>query len=247
MRLRATTFRPPWWATLLTLVFCLSFIRLGIWQLDRAQEKQQLLAAWEHQHALPPLTLEDFPDKAEVQQYESVSLAGSFDNAHTFLLDNQPHEGQVGYHVFTPFQIEAGGPAILVNRGWVAADADRNRLPQVPAIENSQIITGYLYKPTGSLLVLDESQALDTGWPKRVQALEPNQLAPLLTYPLVDYTLRLRPEKNSGFIRDWQMKHLTPEKHWGYAFQWFALAVTLLIIYLIVNRPRRKKTDERSG
>ena len=106
-----------WWLTLLALIFMGFFIYLGLWQLNRAKVKQNLLAAYEMRINLPALSAQSFDLKKDLRYYR-LTLTGHFDNQHTFLLDNKIFHQQLGYEVYTPF-ITPGLSPILIDRGFI--------------------------------------------------------------------------------------------------------------------------------
>src|SRR5579872_7009429 len=134
MRLGNRVFRPALWPTLAMLLLCALFLRLAFWQWQRAEYKRGLQAAYAAESALPPLSLNDAVLTQEVgtlPRYRHLSADGSYDSAHQLLLQDITHDGLVGYEVLTPFVLSTGGALVLVDRGWVAADARNGAAPGI--------------------------------------------------------------------------------------------------------------------
>ena len=76
-------------------------------------------------------------------------------------------------------------------------------------------------------------QSQQKAWPAVVQVIDVKLLSQQLGYPLVDFQIELDQADGHGFIRAWQEPvAMTPEKHIGYAVQWFLLALTLTVLFI---------------
>lgn len=229
---RIRRFRFDWKLTLLTALLLPLLISLGFWQLRREDEKLALQAAYDARMREIPVALGAL-DITQDQQYRQVSLQGRYDNAHSFLLDNRIYQGQVGYEVVVPFAT-ADKLTVFVNRGWIAQGRTRQDLPVIPAIEDEVTIEGSVYQPVGESLVLGDALESE-GWPKVIQTLEPARLAELSgisdEHQVFPYTVRLAASAPGVLTRYWPVITTTPEKHRGYAVQWFAMATALAGLY----------------
>jgi surfeit locus 1 family protein len=241
MRLRELSFKPaliPSVITFLTLPFLLA---LGVWQLHRAHQKEVLLADFKAHTALPyvPLSALDPTDPSSL--YRRVIAEGRYDREHQILLDNQIRDGQPGYHVYTPLRLRGRPGGILVNRGWVPLGASREQLPDIEVPGADVTLKGWLAQPANPGLRLGE--AARVSWPRVVQYLDYKDLVADLGYPLEPVVILLAPEEKNGYWREWrpQFGAFGPERHWGYAVQWFALALALLAIFIAVNIERRSE------
>lgn len=232
-------FAPKWYFVIATLLLCALFVRLGFWQLARAEVKQQLQQTFEaHLHKAPE-QLDQLPKNTDLHYYP-VKVTGHYDNANNILLDNKLHAHQVGYEVLTPFIPDNNQQVILVNRGWVLANTDRRVLPTIPAITPKQTITGHLYIPSEKSFTLGTSSKEKTS-PLRVQTLDIPFLQTQLNKQLYPFILLLSPELKGDFVRDWQPVVVSASKHVGYAVQWFAFATVLVIIFFALSIRRRNK------
>jgi surfeit locus 1 family protein len=217
-------------ATFLLLPILLS---LGYWQVQRAAQKRLLLATYQTRTHATPLTLSQLNKPAAEWQYHPIEVQGYYDNQHQFLLDNRSYQHQLGYQVITPLLLP-NNKVLLVNRGWIIRNPQRNRMPTLPAINGVQTVRGILYAPPKPFLLSHTLEDTDR-WPRRIQGIEINSLAAQLHRSLLSFVVLLSPQATGGFVRDWQPVIMSPAKHWGYAVQWFALAMALIIIFFAVN------------
>src|SRR3990167_568273 len=215
-------------ALLLILAFCL-LISLGFWQLQRAQQKRLLLATFIARTQQAPLQVHEFLSKKDLRYYP-ITLAGKFDNQHTFLLDNRTYHGQIGYEVYTPFRIKSTDTIILINRGWIPLGKSRALLPIIPAL-TQPTITGILMLPASYFSLGTLMDTPNHHWPMRIEFIDLQILSKLLGYPLFSYVLCVNMPTMDNFKSNWQVTMtITPEKHTAYAIQWFALAIGLLVV-----------------
>lgn len=237
-------FRPRRWPTLVTLLLLPLLVSLGFWQLDRADQKRALQASLERGRAAPPLDLNSGqPDYASAV-HRRVVANGRYDAGHQILIDNQLRDLRQGYQVLTPLLLEDTAVAVLVDRGWVPASADRAELPDLGVPEQPRRVEGVLDKGPSVGLRLGPFAEPGQGWPLRVQYLDFPALSEALPYRILPYLIRLDPAAADGYRRDWQpVRDMGPETHVGYAVQWFALAATLLAIFVAVNLKRERKSD----
>jgi len=243
MKLGAFEFRPGWVPTLVTLPLLAFLVGLGMWQLDRAEQKRSLLEQWQDRRDDPPAALEAVL-AGEAKRFSRVVARGRFDGEHQFLLDNRIRDNRPGFHVLTPLKLAEGEGAILVNRGWAPMGKGRSDLPELPVPEGPVQVVGGLAPPPQTGIRMGPPDPGKGNWPKVVQHVDPERVSRQLGYPVRSRVIRLDPSAPGGFERDWgKPVPFGPKRHLGYAFQWFALAATLLVIYGAVNTKRRKSTD----
>jgi len=221
------------------LLVLMLLMSLGFWQLDRAEQKRVLLQAYGDRPTDAAIRIgSDFtlgPD----WRYRRAQVVGTYDAEHQFLLDNRVLQGRVGYHVLTPLRLAQGDAVVLVNRGWVAQGATRADLPPLPAPADAELSTeGLIDFPSDKVFVLGEGEDRDPGWPKVLQQIRLDLHAQQLGVRLLPMVLLLDKDQPGGFVREWNPVVVGPEKHLGYAVQWFALAAALVILYVWVNLNR---------
>lgn len=228
---------------MVTAALLYTMYSLGLWQLDRAEFKDTLQQNIVERKNLVPVNLntniDHLPDEKDDKRYRPVSIVGQYDFKHSFLLDNKIYKGRVGYHVYTPFKF-SDTKTILVNRGFILQGKTRDQLPAIPTTDESIKISGLLdIEPSRALVLADNVQ--DTGkWPVVLQYVDLNEISKLLDYPLHDMVLWLNQASNvdnSAGIFDYDLPalNLNSAKNNGYAFQWFAMSLALLLIYIFVN------------
>jgi len=214
------------------LFFIVLLVSLGFWQLDRSEQKaeyikQQQLSA--DKTILQSLTQADLND----DRYKQVKVTGYYDSAKQFLLDNQIVNGQAGYFVMTPFKLVDSNQAVLVNRGWLALNKDRRILPVIDVDQSQRTITGTMNHFPSVGIKLAGAEIPTAGWPSVVQIVDHNVLAEKIAYPLLPFQIELNKTESDGYIREWKKKTImSPEKHTAYAVQWFALAITLTLLFI---------------
>jgi surfeit locus 1 family protein len=232
------SFKPAILPTLATLALMGLFIGLGVWQLNRAHEKQAMLLQYHTRSQKSPVQLRLPVADAERWQYRRVRITGHFDGERQFVLDNQVNRGRAGYHVLTPVKPTTGQSRVLVDRGWIPLGISREEMPDVDVASSEVTFEGVVYVPYERAYSLGQMASGETGWPLRVQFIDFEQMAVRLGAPLAEMIIRLDAESPYGYRREWQIAPFTPERHLGYAVQWFAFACVLLIIYLSVNFKR---------
>ena len=234
-----TYWRPGWRMTLLVLMVLPILLRLGIWQLDRAEEKQAYEEAYLERQGLLPV---EPPGKGMAAAFSRVKLKGRFENEQQFLLDNQVRDGRVGYWVISPFHA-SDGRVWLVNRGWIAAGTKRSQLPDIQSADGPAEVVAVVWPDTGLPPLLKEDP-WDDAWPKRIQRLNVARMAALVGAIAVE--LRLEAGQRGVLDAAPLLMHVPSEKHIGYAVQWFSLAGVLgigFIIYGFVTAARQARPE----
>jgi cytochrome oxidase assembly protein ShyY1 len=238
VRLGPVQLELEWRLTLLTLLLLPALCSLGLWQLQRADEKRELAAAYEarqqgESRPLESLTLAGAPESLA---YQRVTLRGRYVPGQYLLQDNRVQAGRFGYEVIALFALGNGGYA-LVNRGWVEGDPSRRSLPQVPAVDGELTLRGELYVPPDAPYLLAEQPLPLDGWPQVIQALQMDRLArPLgekLGAAVFPYSVRLAAGQPGALRIDWPVINVSPQKHAAYAAQWFAMAFALLLLFVL--------------
>lgn len=233
------SFIPKVIPTLATVTLLPILLLLGNWQLHRAAEKETLQKAYEIQSKAVPLTLNQLTNNVEKMRYHPVQLTGRYDNQHQFLLDNQFYQHQVGYYVLTPLILPASNKVILINRGWVPANIDRRQLPVLAQVKDTVNLQGMI-RPLDKKSFILGTKLEKPNWPLRIEKIDLNYLQQVSDYSFYPFVVLLNANQPDGFARDWEPVNLNPAKNYGYAFQWFSLALTLLIIFIVLNTHRKR-------
>ncbi len=208
-------------------------LNLGFWQLNRAEEKRVLIEKQAQSMEAAALRLsvvtEDNPDGL---RYRKATVSGHYDTRLQFLLDNQIFKGKAGYFVLTPFIIEGGNKAVLINRGWIAANPDRHILPDLGMKNLQVVLSGRInHFPSVGIKLAGAGVPTQTS-PALVQIVDTEILAKKLGYPLFSFQLELNANMPEGYKREWLITTLMPpQQHFGYAMQWFGLATALTFLF----------------
>ena len=216
---------------------------LGSWQLQRMHAKQALLDASAQvleQRRAQPLAVAADPSRARA--YDWAAGRGHFAGVPAVILDNQNRSSQPGIRAYRVFEPAGQGQPLLVELGWLPLPGDR-RMPAIDVPARGQVeISGLLLPPPSAGLASAAVQRQDDGT-ALVVALDPATVADALQLPaLAPRVLRLDPDLAMGYARDLELlpNTLPPDRHLGYAVQWFALAAAVLVIALVLTVRQRR-------
>ena len=218
------------------------FARLGVWQLARAEEKRAMLAKAERAlNDRRPQPLAFIASAARGGEYDWIEVRGRFADAPAVLLDNQQRVGKVGVRAYRVFLPDRGAP-VLVELGWIALPGDRT-MPDVPRDADRTALAGLLLPPPGRGLDVGPP-ASQPGGALLATAMDMPALRQALQVPtLAPRVLRPQPEAGFGFERDFDIlpNTLPPQRHVGYAVQWFGLACAVLVTAVLLSWQRRRR------
>ena len=218
----------------IALVLFPLLVGLGTWQLDRGFDKAERRSRWSDSDGSV-----EWPVASPLEG-QPVVLAGHYDDQRQWLLDNRTRDGRPGYEVLQPFHTKDG--PVLVNRGWVPAPEDRQRLPAPEVPEGRQMVQGRVWDwPTP--LVLGPVDAVNPDdWPRRVASLKLAKARSSIP-ELAIVPIRLVNDRQPGALRTgWTPSRMDAATHYGYAVQWFGLAIVLLTLTIATSFRR----DEES-
>lgn len=238
-------FKPGAVSTLTTLLLLPALMALGFWQLDRAGEKRTLQAFYDSRKNLPAIRLEAGLSEGIALRYRNIRATGHYLSEPQILLNNQIHKNAVGYYLFTIFILQDSDVAVLVNRGWMP------KVLQVPpgnaelSVSNlKREISGMISPPPATGMRLGSLEPAHNDDDRLVLPyLDLQWLGDTLNCPLLPYVILLDPDLENGLIRDWQRPRLNPQRHLAYAFQWFALSLTLGLYYVFASLKRVDEVD----
>lgn len=212
--------------------------RLGFWQWDRAAQKEALQATLDRRAGLPAIGAAELTANAAGGAdllYRNVSLRGRWLADRTVYLENRQMNGRPGFFVLTPLQWPGG--TVLIQRGWLARDNDeRARLPALPTPLGDVAVAGRIAPPPARLY---EFSAAASG-PIR-QNLDIESFSREIGLPLLPLSiLQADGPGTDGLLRKWPLPAVDTSKHYGYAFQWWALSalITGLYVWFQLLRPR---------
>jgi len=247
-RMHRYIFRPTLVGTLITLICIPLFIKLGLWQYHKAEQKQAIHAAYDQANvdeALQfPLGIIDIKSVNDDLRYRKVTVRGIYEEKYQILLDNKVEGDRVGYQVITPLKIDKTSEYVLVNRGWILGKDLHTELPAFATPSGMQTIIGQIWVPSNRIFTLeskgDESAVIANAISQHWQVVW--QHMDMVKYkhnvPLTVSELAIKLDKNSlagGFVRNWQIPADRIASNLGYAYQWFGFALAALLIFIYVS------------
>lgn len=204
---------------------------LGIWQLNRAEEKKGLEDAFAASLSSPVRM-----SRGEIQPFDRIRLSGEY-GTEQFLVDNQIHQGKVGYWAIQTFRDDRG-TVYLINRGWVPAPESRDELPEVETPAGVVSLQTMVWPQLGLPPVWGQDEWA-SGTVIRVQQRDIPRMAERTGAEPQE--LRLESGSPGVLVPAPQEINFGRATHLGYAVQWFGLATVLIAGWIIVYRKRRKE------
>ncbi|MES2148175.1 MAG: SURF1 family protein [Pseudomonadota bacterium] len=228
----------PFVATVLLVALGLS---LGQWQQRRAAEKIALQASLTARAAQAPLVLEGAPANPAGIEYRTVTVRGQFLAGWPLFLDNRPLHSRQGLYLLMPFKIAASGATVLVARGWLPRQAEHGRLPEYATPAGTVTIEGVVKLGMGHIMQLGSPAPAQPN--AMLQNVDVGQVAAASGLSLLPLFIEQTGPAQAGdaLLRDWPAPALGVEKHQGYAFQWYALALMALLFFVMTGFRRASK------
>jgi len=215
-------------------------VSLGNWQLRRADEKRAIESLLTVRRSAPVLSLETAPINIDQIEYRRVAAHGEFDAEWPVYLDNRPYKGRAGFYLLMPFKIAGSNRRVLVERGWLPLDAhQRNRLPLPVTPAGSIEVDGIAVRNPGRVFQLGRPDAVRAG--AILQNLSVGEFAAASRFDMLPLVVEQAGDMPDGLVRDWPLPSSGVERHYGYAFQWYALAATALLFFLVTGYRRGRK------
>jgi surfeit locus 1 family protein len=200
------SFRPRPWALALAAAACVAGVMLGNWQSGRADQKRSAAA-----------------------RLERVVVEGEFLPRYTVYLDTRTRRGRPGYEIVTPLRLRGSASHVLVNRGWIAAGATRDALPEVPAPAGQVRIEGIALERLPRVLTIRSSPG------KIRQSLDVQAYAAETGLQLEPRVIEQHSSLPDGLARDWPPHDAGIEKHEAYALQWYSLAALAVVLVVVLS------------
>jgi surfeit locus 1 family protein len=248
VKLGRVLIRVNWFVAAGIVLIAAGFIRLGIWQLDRASEKMALQTAMQQEQQKKAINIEDIVltrDGAIPNLH--VTLAGEYINEKSFLLAPQSYNGQLGFGIITPFQLQNSNRIVLVDRGWITI-ASGSQLNFGPVVGVRQL-TGQIHLRSSSSGSDERPDA--SSWPVQIRRLDVDVISEILGEDLFPYSVRLNEDQPGVLIRHWTAVTANSSANISYAIQWFVFAAAIIIVSLLASSNivsvLREKEDPRIG
>jgi cytochrome oxidase assembly protein ShyY1 len=231
------------------MVLVAACVRLGMWQLDRNEERSARNAVIEANADRDPVSVDDVlePDRpvASDQVWVPVEATGRYDVDHQIVVRLRPHDGQPGVHVLTPF-VTAAGTAVLVDRGFVAQDGPATTIPAVPAPPAGEVDVVGRIRPS--------EEGRGTGGNAGagvIRYIDVDEIAQELPYPVYGGWLELVAEDPAPAAAPVPPPAPTTDAgpHLSYAVQWFIFGCIGVggFVFLIRAESRVRRDDAQQS
>jgi surfeit locus 1 family protein len=207
---------------------------LGNWQLSRAQEKDDKQAKLNQLSQEPVVSIPTSLIKLENYQFRKVEVHGTYVPSHTIYLDNKINRGRAGYQIITPVKLDESSMHVLINRGWIAAGRTRSDLPEILTPSGKVMVSGIAESATMRTLELSTETVSGKVW-ENLHLDRYREATGLQLQPLV---ILQENKVKDGLLRAWTRPDSGSSRNLGYAFQWFAMAFAIIILYLVLNVKR---------
>lgn len=229
--------QPRPFTTAVMLVGTVILLGLGNWQLQRTEEKNQILDRIQNEFAQPARNLQQSPpNQAQAWQdlhYKPVVLQGVWQKPYYALrLGPRVYEQTVGYHLMMPLRL-SDGQVVLVNRGFMP-----EKMASLPPVEGQEVVVqGVAYEPDGvkPQYVPENVPSRDIWtWVDLIAMAHEVGVKPLV--PVLVYEDRV--SDRDSYPIGGQLPLPSHNRHWHYAVTWFALALALMVIWMIASNPK---------
>ncbi|MDX1404490.1 MAG: SURF1 family protein [Woeseiaceae bacterium] len=215
---------------LATLFLTGLFLSLGLWQLDRAAQKNRLQQMFESNVYL------ELRPGMPVVEFQNLETEGRYLSERQVIVDRIILDDRLGYYVLTPLRYAENEPLLIVNRGWIARSNASGSKPQVEVAGTMRKVRGRMGFLPKVGIRSGEAFTANDDWPKLASYPTPDELSRALGAAVLPFVLLLDPDDEDGFIRRWQPAERGPMMHYGYAAQWFAMAAAVAGIFVWKRR-----------
>ncbi len=237
-------FQFNWKLTLFSLLSAVLFVNLGFWQLHRVTEKEILILDQAKLLSSEPVRVDVITD-GQITNGLPVSLVGSWDQDVILLLDNRVLDGNVGFEVLQLFHDNSSDVEFLVNRGFVKMGRTRQDRVEIPGVTGDPVrLSGKLHQLEAQY-ALSETRAGFDKFPSIVQMISIDQLSQSLHRSIFPAVIRLDETEIGALPRYWPVTTMTPERHMGYAIQWFTMAFAVVLAWLFFSFRRVELEEKR--
>ncbi len=235
-------------ATVAALIVCAIAMSLGFWQLDRKQQKIDLAQDIAKKESAAPLLANAKAWTLEEVKHHRMVAKGVYLTDKTIWLENRPHpQGRdpktgiaTGFFVMTPLLLENSKTLLWVNRGWAPRDGmNREKLPEITTPNGPVQVEGLVFEHPARVMSMGMND-VSAETQKIQQNLNIQKQSQLLGMEYLPFILReVSDSDKDGLQRNWPLMQSGVEKHQGYAFQWFSLAVLTIIFWLLTGILRK--------
>ena len=216
------------------IIVIITCIILGLWQIDRANEKAYLYHAFNERISKNPIQFEVI--KSNPVDFTKIIITGTYISNKQFLLDNKIFNKKAGYEVISPMLFD--DQIVLINRGWVSNN-NRQSLPNIDIRNVDSQAIGYIYKYKDFYQLSEDFYKND--WPLIIQNIEIDKIKQMFKYKVFPYVLIMSEDQENSFNIQTIYKKNSDLKHYMYAGQWFLFALIGIIFMIILLRKDLKR------
>jgi surfeit locus 1 family protein len=244
-------------ATLSALLVILVGCGAGVWQLSRADQKIRLGQSLAAKLQMPILNANTDNLTLEQATERRILARGRFMRDEAVWLDNRPRpipdganggSGQSGFYVMMPMKLDGQETMLWVNRGWAPRNGEnRVELPPVKTADELVTVEGVAFPHPGRVYELGKKDATQAS-PRIEQNFDLGLEAQSHEWKQLPFILReASSSKEDGLLRNWPSPTSGVDRHYAYAFQWFALAFTGFLFWLINGLMKYRKELAANG
>ena len=241
MKFKNISFEPKLIGAIIAVFLAILFVRLGMWQMHKAEYKLALQKQYDKYELNEA---EDLPrnfSKLDEIRYKKIHVSGKYLPQYEIFLDNQFDGERSGYYVLTPLQIEGSKDIVLINRGWIEASENHAQIPKVNTPISPQFIEGTIWIPSQKFYTLEkkfDQNRPDKSWNKVWQNMDLVYFSKIVPFQTLPYAIKMSPNNENGFARHWVRPDDRIETHLSYAYQWYGFSVASILIYLYLSISR---------
>lgn len=227
-------------------LFVALFSSLGVWQLNRADEKHGIADNINLRSAESAVNLNNpFNWNQEQHQYRKATVKGEFISNGRLLIDNMIVNGQPGYHVITPLKITGTNNTLLINRGWIRQQGRKREPAEITTPKGQITIEGIMRTPSALPFVESSVTALKQTEEYNVWLyLDVDKYQKESPLNMMPFAVLQNNNTDDGLRRKWSRYQAKTGMHIGYAIQWFAFSIIVTIIFIGIGRKRAKEALE---
>lgn len=209
---------------LLLSLTTIALVALGIWQLDRAKQKETINEQFTNS------TFKNIEEISEIKKFKPIKAKGQFNNTQQIIIDNIVQQGAIGQFVITPFELDEKRPLLMVNRGWIKKLKSVDYVTDITVNNLWRTINGRIGQLPKIGIRNTQIFSNDKSWPRITHFPTLDEISIELKRETFPFILLLSSDDPDGFKREWKPIQSGPKTHYFYAIQWFLMALVLLII-----------------
>lgn len=221
---------------LLCSFFIIVFLLMSAWQWHRYDYKKTLMNNYETRLKMLPKPFELVRSDEDLQ-FQPIAVDGEFENDMLMLVQNRFHANKLGFEILTPLRVNGSSQLLLVDRGWVQKPPEG--LPKIPEVTATQHLTGYIKIINEYQFILGQNIIDSNKKPLIMQKIDLEEISHTTQKSFYPYVLRLDPDQENGFVRDWVISSMLPERHMMYAIQWLAFSLVVMVGLFYFSLERR--------